>query len=130
MIFSMTSSRIIIKKCDYILNLRKSCLPLTYIKLISTTNQIFKDEEESKSRDLQVIKKTGESKVEVKKPTRRSLLFSEEKPLCPYTGIFEYVVQYNHHHLVIFWFFTKLFIFLTIRKKKICNSRRSRIMAR
>ena len=100
----MASSRIIIKKCDYILNLRKNCLPLTYIKLISTTNQIFKDEEGSNSRDLQVIKKTGESKVEVKKPTRRSLLFSEEKPLCPYTGIFE--LYYNTTIITLYFGFS------------------------
>ena len=71
-------------------------MPLTYIKLISTTNQIFiVDKEESNCRDLQIIKET-ESKVEVKKPSsRRSLLFSEEKPLCPYTGIFEYNASYT-----------------------------------
>ena len=92
MIVSMASSRIIIKKCDFITNLRKSCLPLTYIRMISTTNKIYlEDKEES---DLQLVKEETESKVEVKKPaSRRSLFFSEEKPLCPYTGIFEYSTQ-------------------------------------
>ena len=95
MIVSMASSRIIIKKCDFITNLRKSCLPLTYIRMISTTNKIYlEDKEESNSRDLQLVKEETESKVEVKKPaSRRSLFFSEEKPWCPYTGIFEYSTQ-------------------------------------
>ena len=95
MIVSMASSRIIIKKCDFITNLRKSCLPLTYIRMISTTNKIYlEDKEESNSRDLQLVKEETESKVEVKKTaSRRSLFFSEEKPLCPYTGIFEYSTQ-------------------------------------
>ena len=96
MIVSMASSRIIIKKCDFITNLRKSCLPLTYIRMISTTNKIYlEDKEESNSsRNLQLLKEETESKVEVKKPaSRRSLFFSEEKPLCPYTGIFEYSTQ-------------------------------------
>ena len=95
MIVSMASSRIIIKKCDFITNLRKSCLPLTYIRMISTTNKIYlEDKEESNSRDLQLVKEETESKVEVKKQaSRRSLFFSEEKPLCPYTGIFEYSTQ-------------------------------------
>ena len=64
--------------------------------MISTTNKIYlEDKEESNSRrDLQLVKEETESKVEVKKPaSRRSLFFSEEKPLCPYTGIFEYSTQ-------------------------------------
>ena len=95
MIVSMASSRIIIKKCDFITNLRKSCLPLTYIRMISTTNKIYlEDKEASNSRDLQLVEEEAESKVEVKKPaSQRSLFFSEEKPLCPYTGIFEYSTQ-------------------------------------
>ena len=60
--------------------------------MISTTNKIYlEDKEESNSRDLQLVKEETESKVEVNKPaSRRSLFFSEERPLCPYTGIFEY----------------------------------------
>ena len=95
MIVSMASSRIIIKKCDFITNLRKSCLPLTYIRMISTTNEMYlEDKEESNSRDLQLVKEETENKVKVNKPaSRRSLFFSEERPLCPYTGIFEYSTQ-------------------------------------
>ena len=81
-------------------------MPLTYIRMISTTNQIYlEDKEESNSRDLQLVKEETESKVEVKKPaSRRSLFFSEEKPLCPYTGIFEYSTQIEmlFNHLVFF----------------------------